>query len=195
MPSPVLASPQGARLKGKSPVSAPLENQEPAQASSVALRIKPLPGGVRRVFLETSRDGKRWFVLELIDGGTQRLRPEAFAEFLYSGYAGKNWLFVFLNITSPVGFLWVSLGLLGQVLFTGRMVLQWLVSERRKRSVVPIGFWWMSLGGASMLLAYFVWRRDIVGVLGQSTGWFIYVRNLWLIYRERMGTETPTEGV
>ncbi|HHQ49151.1 MAG TPA: hypothetical protein ENK19_09765 [Acidobacteria bacterium] len=79
--------------------------------------------------------------------------------------------------------MWVALGLLGQVLFTGRMVVQWLVSEKRKRSVVPVIFWWMSLGGATMLLIYFLWRKDIVGVLGQSTGWFIYSRNLWLIYR------------
>jgi lipid-A-disaccharide synthase-like uncharacterized protein len=67
----------------------------------------------------------------------------------------------------------VGLGLLGQVLFTGRMLVQWLASEKQKRSVVPVAFWWMSLIGATMLLVYFTWRRDIVGVLGQATGWFI----------------------
>jgi lipid-A-disaccharide synthase-like uncharacterized protein len=36
-----------------------------------------------------------------------------------------------------------------------------------------------------MLLAYFLWRQDLVGVLGQCAGWIVYVRNLWLIYRER----------
>jgi lipid-A-disaccharide synthase-like uncharacterized protein len=45
-----------------------------------------------------------------------------------------------------------------------------------------------------MLLAYFIWRRDIVGVLGQSTGWFIYLRNLWLIYRERRVTSSTGAG-
>jgi lipid-A-disaccharide synthase-like uncharacterized protein len=76
------------------------------------------------------------------------------------------------------------------------MLLQWLVSERSRRSVVPVGFWWLSLLGASMLLVYFVWRRDIVGVVGQSTGWIIYGRNLWLIYRERHAASTagPTVG-
>ncbi|MFO1078095.1 MAG: lipid-A-disaccharide synthase N-terminal domain-containing protein [Planctomycetota bacterium] len=88
-----------------------------------------------------------------------------------------------LNVSSPIGFLWVALGLLGQLLFTGRMVVQWLVSERSKRSVVPPAFWWMSLTGATMLLIYFVWRKEPIGVLGQATGWFIYVRNLWLIHR------------
>ena len=75
------------------------------------------------------------------------------------------------------------LGLLGQVLFTGRMLIQWLASERERRSVVPVAFWWMSLAGASMLLVYFLWRKDIIGVLGQSAGWVVYTRNLWLIYR------------
>jgi len=32
-------------------------------------------------------------------------------------------------------------------------------------------------------MVYFLWRRDIVGVIGQATGWIIYLRNLWLIYR------------
>ena len=81
------------------------------------------------------------------------------------------------------------LGLLGQVLFTGRMVVQWLVSEKQKQSVVPTAFWWMSLIGASMLITYFIWRKDIVGFLGQATGWLIYVRNLWLIYKPRTGQE------
>jgi lipid-A-disaccharide synthase-like uncharacterized protein len=39
--------------------------------------------------------------------------------------------------------------------------------------------------GATMLLIYFIWRRDIVGILGQTTGWIIYVRNLALIRHSR----------
>jgi len=92
-------------------------------------------------------------------------------------------LFAVFDITSWTGVFWVGLGLLGQVLFTGRMVVQWIASEREKSSVVPVAFWWMSLLGASMLLTYFIWRVDIVGVLGQATGWSIYLRNLWLIYQ------------
>ncbi|MEM6911223.1 MAG: lipid-A-disaccharide synthase N-terminal domain-containing protein [Verrucomicrobiota bacterium] len=82
------------------------------------------------------------------------------------------------------GLFWVGLGLLGQFLFTGRMIVQWLASEKQKRSVVPTAFWWMSLGGSSLLIIYFTWRVDIVGILGQSTGWFIYLRNLWFIYKK-----------
>ena len=77
------------------------------------------------------------------------------------------------------------LGLLGQVLFTGRMVVQWLASEKKHKSVIPVSFWWMSLLGASMLLTYFIWRKDIVGIIGQAAGWLIYVRNLYLVYLPR----------
>ena len=91
--------------------------------------------------------------------------------------------FDWLNVDTPTGLAWVGLGLAGQVLFTGRMLVQWLASERRRRSVVPPVFWWLSLLGAAMLLAYFLWRRDAVGVLGQAAGGAIYARNLWLIHR------------
>ena len=91
-------------------------------------------------------------------------------------------VFKAFNITTVAGVLWVGLGLLGQVLFTGRMVIQWLVSEKQQRSVVPPIFWHLSLAGASMLLAYFIWRKDLVGVIGQATGFFIYVRNVYLIH-------------
>ncbi|MFN0007002.1 MAG: lipid-A-disaccharide synthase N-terminal domain-containing protein [Planctomycetota bacterium] len=97
----------------------------------------------------------------------------------------KGLLYKLFNITTPWGFLWVTLGFAGQALFTFRMLLQWLVSEREGRSVVPVGFWWGSLLGGLMLLTYFCWRKDIVGIVGQSTGAFIYVRNLVLIYRTR----------
>ena len=95
----------------------------------------------------------------------------------------RPWWQRIMNISSAAGMAWVGLGLLGQLAFTGRMLVQWLASEHQQRSVVPIGFWWMSVAGASMLLVYFVWRKDVIGVLGQSTGFLIYVRNLWFIHR------------
>ncbi|MCP4898675.1 MAG: lipid A biosynthesis protein [bacterium] len=133
-----------------------------------------------------SNTGQRRFLVLYVDGTEAELSPEGFAELLHTHAAGKSLIFRFLNITSSAGIAWVILGLAGQIAFAGRMVLQWILSEHNKRSVVPVGFWWMSLAGASMLLVYFIWRRDIVGVLGQSTGWLIYTRNLWLIYCERL---------
>jgi lipid-A-disaccharide synthase-like uncharacterized protein len=153
--------------------------------TSLRLRVNPLPDGVRRVRLIRDGADGHWYILEFDGGGTERVRPDEFTARLERDHRGRAFLYRLFNITSPVGFAWVAMGLLGQVLFAGRMVLQWLVSESARRSVVPVGFWWMSLAGASMLLAYFVWRRDIVGVLGQSVGWTIYARNLWLIFRER----------
>ena len=70
-------------------------------------------------------------------------------------------------------------------MFTGRFLVQWIASERAKKSVVPILFWYFSMGGGLILLAYAIYRKDPVFVLGQSLGVFIYARNLWLIRRER----------
>ncbi len=119
----------------------------------------------------------------VVDG--ESLTPGDFMEVLKRSQGSRQdrgFLYKILDVTGPLGVLWVGLGLLGQVLFTGRLVVQWLVSEKERRSIVPPAFWWMSFGGAALLLAYFIWRTDIVGILGQSTGFFIYARNLWMIY-------------
>jgi lipid-A-disaccharide synthase-like uncharacterized protein len=89
--------------------------------------------------------------------------------------------------------LWLAIGFFGQALFSVRLLWQWIASERGKRCVVPTIFWWLSLGGASMLLAYFIWRRDPVGILGQGFGWIIYARNLALIRAENL-RQTPSES-
>jgi lipid-A-disaccharide synthase-like uncharacterized protein len=78
---------------------------------------------------------------------------------------------------------WLAIGFLGQALFAARFLVQWIVSERRRESVVPVAFWYLSLGGAAILLAYAIWRRDPVFVLGQAFGFVVYARNLALIGR------------
>lgn len=142
-----------------------------------------LEGVGERVGLVPAPGGGVLFELHPHTGPPTRLTPEAFAARVFDEQRRWRWWNRLLNITSPIGIAWVALGLLGQLLFTGRMLLQWLASERSKASVVPPAFWWLSLVGATMLLVYFVWRRDVVGVLGQLAGWVIYLRNLWLIYR------------
>jgi len=77
--------------------------------------------------------------------------------------------------------IWIGIGLAGQALFSARFILQWLASEKARRSVVPKAFWYFSLGGSAVLLAYAIHRADPVFVLGQATGFAIYLRNLWLI--------------
>ena len=151
-------------------------------ASSISVKVQ-LQGALDRAHLVRRDDGTMRYVLTTTAGTQLDLTPDEFARRLHAEQSQRSWLDVLLNTSSPAGFLWVAIGLLGQVLFTGRMLIQWLASEREKRSVIPTAFWWMSLGGSLLLVAYFLWRRDVVGVLGQSTGCFIYLRNLRLIYR------------
>jgi len=75
---------------------------------------------------------------------------------------------------------WITVGFLGQALFTARFLVQWLASEQKRTSVVPIAFWWLSLAGGMTLLSYAISRRDPVIVTGQAMGIFVYVRNLML---------------
>lgn len=76
-------------------------------------------------------------------------------------------------------------GFIGQIMFFGRWIVQWWVSERSGRSVMPILFWWLSLSGATVLLVYFSLRAEPIGILGQAVGWTVYSRNLLLVARER----------
>ncbi|MFO1032248.1 MAG: lipid-A-disaccharide synthase N-terminal domain-containing protein [Planctomycetota bacterium] len=147
-----------------------------------------LDGAEDRAVLHRLADGGLRWRLRSDAGEVLELTPDQFAERVHQDQSSRGPWEVLLNVSSPAGFAWVALGFFGQVLFTGRMLVQWLVSERQKRSVVPVAFWWMSLIGASMLLVYFVWRKEPIGVLGQATGWFVYVRNLWMIHRA--GTST-----
>lgn len=139
----------------------------PIEGRDQTVRVFRSPGGLR--YEAPGKDGPAV------------LTPEEFAKLLY-GHRGKSWFFRALNISTWGSFFWVLFGLLGQLVFTSRMILQWLVSEKKGKSVVPVGFWWGSLIGGAMLLTYFIWRKDIVGILGQATGALIYARNLWLIY-------------
>jgi lipid-A-disaccharide synthase-like uncharacterized protein len=80
---------------------------------------------------------------------------------------------------------------MGQCLFTGRFIVQWLSSERQKKSVIPSSFWFLSIGGAIILLIYAIYRQDPVFMIGQSAGLFIYLRNLQLIHNERIRSLKP----
>ncbi len=80
---------------------------------------------------------------------------------------------------------WAVLGLIAQLAFTGRFLVQWIASERAGKSIVPISFWYLSLLGSAGLLFYAIVRADPVFILGQSFGSIVYIRNLMLIYRGR----------
>lgn len=85
---------------------------------------------------------------------------------------------------------WLLLGFGGQAVFMARFGIQWLASERDRRSVIPVSFWYLSILGALVLLVYALHRRDAVFVAGQGFGVAIYLRNLQLIRRAR-GADGP----
>ena len=89
--------------------------------------------------------------------------------------------------------LWVTIGFIGQALFSARFIIQWLASERAGRSIIPVAFWFFSLGGGATLLAYAIYRRDPVFIAGQGAGLIIYIRNLMLIRREQRQTASPED--
>jgi lipid-A-disaccharide synthase-like uncharacterized protein len=87
--------------------------------------------------------------------------------------------------------IWIAIGFLGQGLFFGRWVIQWLASERSAQSKVPVAFWYMSLIGGLITLSYAIYRRDPVFIAGQSVGAIVYIRNLMLIHKPAApGTST-----
>jgi len=139
--------------------------------------------------IEIARRGDEYrFHLEDISGRQYDLTPDQFAADAYERQSKRTWWQMLLSTSSWQGILWVGLGFLGQMMYTVRMLLQWIASEKRKESVVPPVFWWLSLAGASMLMVYFVWRKDIIGIMGQSTGWIVYGRNLYFIYKQSKRT-------
>lgn len=89
----------------------------------------------------------------------------------------------FFNENIPLGL--VVFGSAGQIIFTLRFVYQWLYSRRKDESLLPMGFWLISLTGSAIIVAYALYRRDPVLILGQSTGVVVYCRNIYLLQREK----------
>jgi len=83
-------------------------------------------------------------------------------------------------IKDPV---WATAGLVGQAVFGGRFLLQWLASEYKKQSHVPTSFWYMSLVGGLIMLVYSIHIKNPIFILAFVLNSFIYLRNLHLIYK------------
>lgn len=88
--------------------------------------------------------------------------------------------------------IWLVIGFMGQALFSARFIVQWLASEKIKKSVIPNLFWWFSIGGGAVLLIYALHRADPVFIVGQGMGLFIYLRNIYLIYRKPKANDQAT---
>ncbi len=77
---------------------------------------------------------------------------------------------------------WViySIGFFAQILFSGRLILQWVLSEKSKKVLTPSLFWKLSLIASFLLFVYGYLRDDFAIMLGQTLTYFIYIRNLQL---------------
>ena len=79
----------------------------------------------------------------------------------------------------------VSVGMLGQLCFSARFIIQWIYSEKKKKSVIPVSFWYFSLVGGIIVLIYAIFKKDPVFIMGQAPGVFIYSRNIYLIHKRK----------
>lgn len=73
-----------------------------------------------------------------------------------------------------------SIGFLAQILFSGRLIVQWILSEKSKRIITPSAFWKFSLFASFLLFVYGYLRDDFAIMLGQALTYYIYIRNLQL---------------
>ena len=124
------------------------------------LRIKNawsrMPGIVRRTILFLPAIALCWFAVDWRNTVEHLFRQENI----------PAWLIVF--------------GTLGQFTFTLRFIYQWRYSARAGESLLPVTFWAISLTGSAMIIAYAVIRHDPVLILGQSTGFVVYLRNIMI---------------
>jgi len=95
---------------------------------------------------------------------------------------GKGQHVTVASTPDQAGTVWMIVGFAGQVLFGMRFVVQWIATERAKKSVVPLSFWYLSLAGTIVLLAYAIWRVDPVFIAGFCLNMVIYLRNLYFIH-------------
>ena len=87
---------------------------------------------------------------------------------------------------------WLVFGLVAQLFFAGRFIVQWISSERAGKSVIPYAFWIFSMGGGLMTLVYGLVKREPVIIFGQGLATLIYIRNIMLISRERKSEQGGT---
>jgi len=88
---------------------------------------------------------------------------------------------------------WLAFGLVAQLLFTARFLVQWISSERAGQSVVPMAFWFFSMGGGLMTLIYGLAKREPVIIIGQGLATLIYIRNIMLIVKSRGGASKEVD--
>ena len=91
----------------------------------------------------------------------------------------------YLSNLSTTEIIFLLIGFIGQGLFASRFIIQWIYSEKKGESSIPLIFWYLSIFGGIGLLTYAIFRKDPVIIMGQTFGIFIYLRNLFLIYKKK----------
>jgi len=86
------------------------------------------------------------------------------------------------EIISKLDF-WAVIGFIGQAAFFSRFVIQWVISEKQKKSVIPPSFWYLSIFGSTILLIYAIVRKDPVFIVAFLFNNVVYIRNLMLMFR------------
>ncbi len=74
----------------------------------------------------------------------------------------------------------ISIGAIAQILFSSRLLLQWILSEKHKKILTPVLFWEFSLLASFLLFIYGYLRDDFAIMLGQTITYYIYIRNMQL---------------
>jgi lipid-A-disaccharide synthase-like uncharacterized protein len=111
---------------------------------------------------------------------------------LYYATPASNMGFNLATLLNP----WVLIGFFGQFIFFMRFIVQWLVSEKHERVVIPKSFWYLSILGTLIILVYAVHIHDIVFTVAQVASLFIYARNLMFeakLARQEAARKSETE--
>lgn len=105
--------------------------------------------------------------------------------------AAVLWFLININETIPKLFqqenlpMWLIIfGVIGQFTFTLRFVYQWWYCRKSGQSELPVTFWIISLAGSLMIILYALLRKDPVLILGQCTGFVVYIRNIMIGAKE-----------
>ncbi|HNT87055.1 MAG TPA: lipid-A-disaccharide synthase N-terminal domain-containing protein [Candidatus Hydrogenedentes bacterium] len=85
--------------------------------------------------------------------------------------------------TAAANWFWIGVGAAGQGLFACRFLVQWVATERRRKSVVPLAFWYLSVAAAVLVAASHLQRREWIFMAGAASTLLVYLRNIWLIRR------------
>jgi lipid-A-disaccharide synthase-like uncharacterized protein len=85
------------------------------------------------------------------------------------------------DFTDPM----MIMGAISQLILNLRFLYQWYYSEKRKQSVLSTGFWVLSLVGSVLVVIYAAYRLDPVLLLSQSLGLIVYIRNLYIGFKQK----------